>query len=70
MHDVIYGIIDRTKSGVVIHYKFNQTAAEEKQARDKAHLYDERPITVQVFEHGKSKPQPKSIPKLKRKPKP
>ncbi len=69
IHDVIYGTIDQPESSVVIHYQFNQATAEEKQARDKAHLYDDWPITVQVFEHGKPKPQPKPIPKLKRKPK-
>ena len=69
IHNVIYGIIEQPESGVVINYQFDQAAAEEKQARDKAHLYDERPITLHVFEHGKPKPRPKPIPKLKRKPK-
>jgi len=56
MHEVIYRIIDRAESGVIVHYKFNQTSAEKKQARDKAHLYDDRAITVQVFENDKPKP--------------
>lgn len=68
LHEIIYGIIDQPESGVVINYQFDQTAAEVKQARDKARLYDERPITVHVFEHGEPKPRPKPIPKLKRKP--
>lgn len=67
LRKILCCVTEYKESGIVTHYQFCRDAAGNKQARDKGHLYDNWPVIIRVFEHGKPKFRPKPIFKLKRK---